>query len=90
MIEPVGLAVAAILALWLAGGVALRALAWIAILSGALLLGIFGDSGGFALVVAGAGVWTVGQVHFAIRHRTWKSPLVEDCVAAIRAAARRG
>lgn len=88
MVE-IGIALLTALVFWLVGGVALRSLGWIAIVAGVVVLAASGGASGLALAVAGVALWVLGHLHFAVRHRVWKSPLAQDLATALRAPTRR-
>jgi hypothetical protein len=83
MVEAIGIGAAVAVGAWLFAGVVLRALGWLIALTGIAVLAISADPMGVLVVVAGLAAWLVGEWHFAMRHRMWKSPLARDVVAAL-------
>ena len=62
--------------LWLFAGLALRVAGLLLFFAGLLQLGLGADVGdGLLAVGAGGLLWLLGQLHFALRHHDFKSPL---------------
>lgn len=66
---------AGLLAFWLLGGFVARIGGLLLVFAGAASLALDPPSGALALVAIGALVWLAGHWHYALRHRSYKSPL---------------
>jgi hypothetical protein len=71
----VGVALIAIVGLWIFGGVFLRVAGIVFAFAGAISLITLGDPAALFMVVLGFAMWLAGHWHFALRHHEYKSPL---------------
>lgn len=72
--EILALLAAALVGVWVVGGLALR-LGGIATATTGLLLATTRHPIGLLLAALGALLWALGHWHYALRHHTYKSPL---------------
>lgn len=70
-----GIALLALIGLWLLGGLLLRMGGAILALGGIAALALAGDPQALVCVGAGAALWLAGHWHYALRHHEYKSPL---------------
>jgi predicted membrane channel-forming protein YqfA (hemolysin III family) len=73
----IGIALLAIIGIWLFGGVALRVGGVVFIFVGLISLVTLADPAALLMVVIGAVMWLAGHWHFALRHHEYKSPLAQ-------------
>lgn len=71
----IGVAIIAIVGLWIFGGVFLRVGGIVFAFAGAVSLITLGDPVALFMVVLGFAMWLAGHWHFALRHHAYKSPL---------------
>lgn len=65
---------------WTIGGLLLRMLGGLTVISG-LLLASIGHPAGVAAAALGAGVWLAGQYVYGLRHHAYRSPLARRLYA---------
>lgn len=70
-----GIALLALIGLWLFGGLLLRIGGAVLALGGMAVLILAGDPEALICVGVGAALWLGGHWHYALRHHEYKSPL---------------
>jgi hypothetical protein len=70
-----GIALLALIGLWLLGGLLLRIGGAVLALAGVAGLALAGDAWALVCVAIGAVLWLAGHWHYALRHHEYKSPL---------------
>jgi hypothetical protein len=77
MISAIGIAVLAVIGIWLFGGLLARWSGALLVVVGSAGLATTGDANGFPLVALGAALWLVGHLLYRARRGIWKSALAE-------------
>jgi hypothetical protein len=65
----IGIAIFALVAFWLVGGVVLRLGGTLLVAAGGLALALADREIAIPLLLAGSGLWLAGRFHHAVRHR---------------------
>jgi hypothetical protein len=73
----IGIAISAIIGLWIFGGVALRVGGAIFAFVGLVSLITLANPAALIMVVLGCAMWLAGHWHYALRHHEYKSPLAQ-------------
>jgi hypothetical protein len=88
MTSAIGIAILAVVGIWLIGGLLARVTGALLVVVGSVGLASTGDANGFLLVTLGAALWLVGHLLFRARRGVWKSALAERVFFAATAFRR--
>lgn len=74
-ISALGILALVALLIWILGGIVLRLGGLLVAMAGLAGLVISGEVAGVLVFLIGAALWLAGQLHYALRHQEYKSPL---------------
>ena len=77
MTSAIGVAILAVVGIWLFGGLLARWIGVLLVVAGSVGLASTGNANGFLLVTIGAVLWLAGHLLYRVRRGIWKSALAE-------------